>query len=273
MIAILLFAILAFALGASVGSFLNVVSDRVPRGVSIVTPRSFCDKCKRTLESRELIPVLSYLWLRGKCKECGVSIPLRVWLVEVVTGSLFTVAYFRYGSGMEFAIVCVALALMVAISVIDLEHRLILNSIIFPTLLVLLIIAPFWPQIGFERGFLDSHGMLASFANSVLAGFGVSALFLMLALAVPQGMGMGDVKLTAVIGLMVGFPGVVVAIWLGIVIGGIVAVLLLILKLRGRKDLIPFGPFLSVGAIIALLAGTELTSKYQEFSANILFWT
>ena len=179
------------------------------------------------------------------------------------TAILFTVIYVRFGLGPEFLVLGAAVSLLIVVAVIDWEHGLILNRIVFPSLVVLLVLAPFWSQLDVSRSFLGNSGMLASLANSLVAGFGAFLLFLVIYAVNPQGMGGGDVKLAGLIGLLVGFPGVMVALWGGIVSGGLVAVFLLVLRIRGWKDKISFGPFLSSAAIVALLWGSDIVSGYQ----------
>jgi leader peptidase (prepilin peptidase)/N-methyltransferase len=254
---------LVFAMGASVGSFLNVVADRTPAGRSLVRPRSYCPSCERPLSNIELVPILSYLWLRGRCRTCGVGIPPRTVLVEIVTALLFTAVYLRFGYSLQFVVMSAAVSLLIVVAVIDLEHGLILNRIVLPGLAILLILAPFWPQLEVSRTFLGSSGMVASLASSVVAGGGAFLLFLGIALAYPNSMGRGDVKLAGLLGLLLGFPGVLVALWGAVVSGGLVAILLLALRKKGRKDAIPFGPFLSLGGIVVLLAGSDIILGYQ----------
>ena len=268
-----LLGVFAFAWGASVGSFLNVVADRLPAGNSIVSPRSFCDGCRRSLASRHMVPIFSYLWLRGRCRYCGAAIPARVLVVEIICGLVFTLVYLKYDLGLDFIIVCVAASLMLVVGIIDLEHRLILNRVVFPSLVVLIVLAPFWPEIGIARPLLGSDNMLASLNNSLLAGVGSFLVFLLILVAYPQGMGGGDVKLAGVVGLLVGFPVILVAMWLSIASAGLVAISLLLLRLRGRKDAIPFGPFISLGTIVALLVGADIVSYYEDLRATGLgFW-
>ena len=239
-------------MGVSVGSFLNLVADRVPMGQSILRPVSSCSICKTPLRPLDLVPVLSYLWLRGKCRYCGKAIPARLPVVEAVTGLLFMGVYLRYGLGADFAVVCGAISVLLIVTMIDLDHGLILNRIVLPSALAALILAPFWTELGLSRSFLGSESMLASFVNSLVAGAGAFLAWLTIFLLYPRGMGAGDVKLAGLLGLLVGYPGVVVAVWLAVVSGGLVAVFLLALRRRGRKDAIPFGPFLALGAVVAL---------------------
>jgi leader peptidase (prepilin peptidase)/N-methyltransferase len=193
---------------------------------------------------------------------------------EAITGLLFTAVYLRMGLGVEFLVLCTAVSLLLAVALIDLEHGLILNRITYPTIVVLVIMAPFWSELGIPRPLFEYNNMLASLLNSLIAGAGSFLFFLGIALAYPRGMGGGDVKLAGLLGLMVGFPGILVALWIAVVVGGVVAIILLILRMKGRKDAIPFGPFLALGAIAVLLMGSETTSRYQDMAANMVsFWT
>ena len=260
---------LAFALGASAGSFLNVVADRLPTGRSIVRPGSFCEACQRSLTSLDLLPVLSYLWLRGKCRYCGSVVPARLVVVELATGLLFTVVYLRFGLGPDFIALSAGGALLVVVALIDFERGLILNKIVYPTTLVLIAVAPFWAEMSLERSFLSSDSMLASLSNSLLSGVGAFLVVLGIILLYPQSMGGGDVKLAGVIGLLVGYPSVLVALWVATVSGGLVAIPLLVSGKRGRKDAMPFGPFLSLGALVGLLAGSDIISAYDDLAAHL----
>lgn len=257
-------AVVMFAIGASVGSFVNVVADRLPAGQSLVSPRSHCGSCKRPLSKLDMVPLLSYLWLRGRCRYCGEPISPRVFAVELVTALLFTAAYLRYGAGVEFALTATAVALLMAVAIIDLEHGLILNRVVLPSSVVLLALSPFWNELGLSRTFLDSSGFMASLVNSLASGAGAFLVFLGVALLYPNGMGGGDIKLAGLLGLLVGFPGILVALWGAVFTGGVVAIALLILRRKGRKDAIPFGPFMSLGGIVVLLFGTEIVSSYQR---------
>ena len=256
------YALVSFAFGASVGSFINVVADRLPSGRSIVRPRSFCESCKRTLTTLDLLPVISYFLLRGRCRTCGVRYPARLMVVELGTGLLFAASYVRFGLGAEFVITCIALALMVVVFVIDREHKLILNSIMAPSAAVLLVMAPFWNELGFTREFMGSASAWASMANSLASASGAFVFFLVVLLIFPRGMGAGDVKLAGVLGLLLGFPGALVGIWFGVVSGGLVGAALLLLRRKGRKDEVAYGTFLTAGAVLVLLWGSEGVSEF-----------
>ena len=201
-------------------------------------------------------------------------IPARLIVVEIISGALFALVYVKYGLGAEFAIVGAAVWLFLAIALIDLERGLILNRIVYPSLVVFLVVAPFWSELGISRPLLGNHGMLGAFLSSLLAGVGAFTAFLIVTLLFPQGMGGGDVKLAGLIGLVVGFPGVLAAMWVGVVSGGVVAISLMILRRKGRKDAIPFGPFLSLGTIFVLLTGDYTISRYHEVAAKVTeLWT
>ncbi len=259
-----IWGVFALLVGAAVGSFLNVAADRLPSGGSVVQPRSFCDSCKHPLGNLELIPVISYLLLRGRCRHCRVSISARFTVVEAVTALLFALVYLKFGMGVHFFILATAVSLLIVVSIIDLEHRLILNRMIYPAVIVLLVIAPFWPEFGIARSLWGNSGMIGSLASSMVAGGGAFLIFFAIITLFPAGMGGGDVKLAGVMGLLVGFPLVALALWLAVVSGGLVAIFLLVSRKRGRKDAIPFGPFLALSAVAVLLAGTEIVEWYQN---------
>ena len=243
----LMAAIFAVA-GAAVGSFLNVCIDRLPAGGSIIRPPSFCDSCQRRIPRRELIPLLSFLWLRRRCSQCQALIPWRVFWVEAATGLSFALLYWHFGLTAELAVALFYFSLFIVIFVIDLDHQLILNRIVYPAAAIALIIDIFMP----EPGFLDG-----------LLGGGVGfAVLLAPTLIFRGGMGWGDVKMAGMIGLVVGWPQVLVAVVGGIVVGGVVAAFLLLLRLKGRKDAIPFGPFLSLTTMATIVYGQELLDWY-----------
>ena len=262
--------ILALAMGALVGSFINVAVDRLPKELSIVRPRSYCGSCNRSLANFYMVPVFSYIWFRGRCRYCKAAIPLRVFLTEIATGVLFAILYLIYGFGPGFFVASVMASLMLIVALIDLEHGLILNRVIYPAILVLLLLAPFWPELGISREFLGTAGLLGSLFNSLVAGFGAFLIFLIIFLVHSQGMGGGDLKLAGVIGLLVGYPGVLVALSIAVVSAGILSIFLLAFRKKGRNDAIPFGPFLAAGAIITFVAGNEMIARFSGISADLM---
>ena len=195
---------------------------------------------------------------------------MRVIAVEVLAGALFAASYLKLGWGAPVVVACAGVALLMAVAVIDLEHRLIPDRIVIPAMVVLLVLAPFWPELGIDRALVFEQAHLSSLANSLTAGAGAFLVFLLVKAVYPAGMGAGDVKLAGMLGLLVGYPGIVVALWTAVVVGGIVAVGLLALGGRSRKDAMPFGPFLSAGGVVALLAGTEIIDFYFTVSDRLI---
>ncbi|MDD5287991.1 MAG: prepilin peptidase [Dehalococcoidales bacterium] len=238
-------------LGAVIGSFLNVCIDRLPSGKSLVYPPSACDACQRRLSWLDLFPVFSYLFLRGRCRFCQAHILQRVFWVELSTGLLFAFLYLHYGLAPELPLTIFYGSVLIVLALIDLEHKLILNKIVYPVAVIAIIINIFLPEFG-----------LKSFLYGLLGGaIGFIILFLP-ALIYSKGMGWGDVKMAGLIGLMVGFPRVFVAVIGGIILGGLVALLLLLLKKKGRKDGIPFGPFLALATMAAIFWGNPILNWY-----------
>ena len=242
-------------LGMAVGSFLNVLIDRLPARKSIVFPPSHCPSCGKRLLSRDLIPVFSYLWLRGRCRYCQTPLPGRLLWVEIGTGALFAGLYGYYGISSELAVALFYICLFTTLLVIDLEHHLILNIVVYPAIIVALAISAFLPHLEIVPGIA-----------SAAAGGGIGlGLFLLIAIASRGGMGWGDVKMAALIGIITGLPLVFVTIFLAVLSGGLVALVLLMLKVRSRKQGIPFGPFLSLAAMVTLLWGNDILSWYRGF--------
>lgn len=256
----ILYAIFYAILGAVVGSFLNVCIDRLPSRQSLWQPPSHCPSCDRRLTPLELIPILSYLALGGRCRTCGAAISKRVLAVEVLTALLFAWLWNHYGVGMALAVATVYTAILVVIFFIDLEHRLVLNRVIYPSLILALALSLLrsWPGDP-----LALSPVTPTVINALLGGaVGFLALYLPAWLS-RGGMGAGDVKLGAFAGLAVGLPAVVAGIFLGFVAGGAVATFLLLTRLRGRRDPVPYAPFLATGAWVALLYGNQIMGWYR----------
>jgi leader peptidase (prepilin peptidase)/N-methyltransferase len=243
-------------LGMVVASFLNVCCDRLPVGKSIVYPPSHCPACRRRLRAKDLIPVFSYLWLRGRCRYCQAPIPRRLLWVEIGTGVLFGLVYWRFGLSLELPIILVYSCIFIVLLVIDLEHRLVLNKVVYPAmalaLLISILFSFFLPQLEIVPGIAPA---------AIGGGIGLG-LFLLIVLASRGGMGWGDVKLAALIGLVTGFPLIFVALLLAVIAGGLVSGLLLSLKIKRRREAIPFAPFLSLAAIVTLLWGSNILNWY-----------
>ncbi len=245
--------VLIVAIGLVVGSFLNVCIDRLPRGESIVIPPSHCDACGHRLAVWDLIPILSFLWLRGRCRYCGTTISWRLPLVEGMTGAAFGAAGATYDISPRALFSAAFLALLIVTTFIDLEHQLILNRVVYPGLGAILIASPWWPGLGLGSALLG-------------AGIGLGAFLLPYWLS-GGGMGAGDVKLATMVGAVAGFPQVFAALLLALVAGGVVAVILLLVRRKGRRDAIPFGPFLALGGGLTLFWGQPALNWYLSFFA------
>jgi leader peptidase (prepilin peptidase)/N-methyltransferase len=242
-------------LGMTIGSFLNVCIDRLPSHQSLVFPSSHCTSCRRRLSVKDLIPVFSYIWLRGRCRYCQTTIPRRLLWVEIGTGAIFVFLYWYYGFSIELGVVAFYFCLFFIILVIDFEHHLILNKVVYPSAVVALALSIFLPE-------LDSVPSIASATAGGAVGLG---LFLLIAIVSRGGMGWGDVKMAALIGLVTGFPLIFVTILLAVILGGLVAWILILLKVKSRKQSIPFGPFLSLATMATLLWGSDILNWYLSF--------
>ena len=258
--------IISALLGMAVGSFLNVCIDRLPSGESLLFPPSQCTSCNRSLAIQYLIPVFSYLWLRGRCRYCQASLPRRLLWVEISTGILFAYLYWHYGLSAELAVVAFYCCLFLILMVIDLEHGLILNKVVYPSVAVALVISIFLPPskvvypdgaVALLLSSLPEPGIVQATIGGGIGFF----LFLFIVIISRGGMGWGDVKMAALIGIVTGYL-VFVALFLAVILGGLVAVVLLLFKLKKRKEGIPFAPYLSLGAMITLLFGKSILNWY-----------
>jgi len=256
-------AFLFGVLGLLVGSFLNVCIDRLPRDQSVVRPPSHCEACGHRLGLSDLIPILSYLRLRGRCRYCQTRVPAKMLWVELATGLIFAFLYWwcvilkaeELGI-VAFVILAFYACLFIVVFVIDLEHQLILNKVVYPALIVALLLS-LVPQPWLTRWVVTT-----GIANAAMAGAIGFALFFLIAVVSRGGMGWGDVKLVALIGLATGFPLVLFVIVLAAIIGTIVAVALMIAGKRRFRETLPFGPFLAVATMITLVWGSDFLSWY-----------
>jgi len=245
------------AFGLAFGSFLTVVVHRTPRRESVAAGRSRCPACGETIRARDNVPVLSYVLLRGRCRHCGTRISAEYPLTELATAGLFGASAAAFADAYVAALMAGFLALLLAVALTDLHHRMIPNAVIYPGLLLFAGALTVGAVVGRD---VDLAG---SAAGLLLFGGGL----LLVALVAPNGMGMGDVKLAALIGLVLGsrgLPSVIVALGVGILAGGIGASLALAAG-RSRKSAIPFGPFLAGGAAAASFAGPWLARMYTGF--------
>lgn len=241
-------SVLLFLLGLATGSFLNLCIDRLPERESILHPPSHCDVCQHKLRPLDLVPLLSYLYLKGRCHYCGAKIHYRLPLVEAMTGLIFVLLWNHYGFSIELPLAMLFACLFIVIIVIDLEHHLILNRVVYPAIALAFLVIILTPDYGI--------------ISAVIGGVTGAGILLLVALISRGGMGMGDVKLAALIGLLVGFPQVLIALLICFVLGGAVAGGLLLARLRGRKDPVPLAPFLTAGLITTVFYGEEILRLY-----------
>jgi leader peptidase (prepilin peptidase) / N-methyltransferase len=233
-------------IGLLIGSFLNVCIFRIPRKESIAWPASHCPGCGYVLKWYDLVPVLSYILLRGKCRQCRSHITLRYPVIELVTGIVFTLLYFKYGFTWLLLSRLVFACLLIVVAFTDLEHYIIPNVVVVPGAL-----------LGLASSFLPGA---VSPLNSLGAGIGAALFFLVIWLVYPKGMGLGDVKLALMLGTFLGWAQVALAIFLASLIGTLIGGALILIK--GKRILLPFGLFLAIGSLMSLLYGQELLSLY-----------
>lgn len=244
----LVYTTLFFIYGIIFGSFFNVVGLRVPKKESIVAPPSHCTTCDRRLKFLDLIPVFSFIFLKGKCRGCGSKISGVYPLMEFVTGLLFALSYYQLGFSWELVIAILFMSLLVIITVSDIAYMLIPDKVLLPfavTLLVLRLIVPLDP-------WWDS-------LVGAVVGFGILYI---IAVVSKGGMGGGDIKLFFVIGLVLGTVQTLLTLFLAALIGSIIGILILKKKGQGRKTPVPFGPSIAIAAIISYFWGTNFVIWY-----------
>ena len=242
--------VLAAVLGLAVGSFLNVVAWRLPRKEPLTRPRSRCAACAVPIRPVDNVPVVSWLVLRGRCRACGEPISPRYPVVEAATAALYAaVVAADWGNEARIALGIALVTLLVPVTLIDLEHRLIPNRLTGPFAIIALALG-----VALDSGFV---------VEQLIAGAAAGGFFFLAVLAYPKGMGMGDVKLAGVMGLFLG-RSVGVALLIGLLAGVVVGAAIIARKgaSAGRKTSIPFGPFLALGAIVALFIGDAIVDAY-----------
>jgi leader peptidase (prepilin peptidase)/N-methyltransferase len=237
-----------FILGLIVGSFLNVVIYRLPEGKSIVNPPSHCPQCNTRLKFIDLIPVFSYLFAGGKCRYCGAKISFQYPLVELLTAFFFLFSYLKFGLTSEFFIYVLLLSVLIVISFIDYKYMIIPNIITYSGII-----------IGFISAIIFDY---ITIIDSLLGIFIPALLLLIVALLFKGGMGMGDVKLVSMLGAFLGYKYTLAGIFIGSVFGSVIGLALMGFGILNRKDRIPFGPFICLGAVIMIFFGDVLINWY-----------
>jgi len=253
-----------FALGAVVGSFLNVCVARLPERKSLVRPGSHCPSCGSPIRWFDNVPMISFAVLGGKCRNCGVSISWQYPAVELLTAVLFVLVMQRFTNVVALIIYLVFTCSLIVVSFIDLKHYIIPDEISIPGVFIglgLSLLPAHW---------VDGQFVSGSFLNSLIGcivGGGLLYLTALFSLAVfkKEGMGGGDIKLMAMAGAFLGWKLVIMTIVIGSILGAVVGVTLILLRLKKRGDYIPFGPYLALGAILSLLYGDQLWAGYLTF--------
>lgn len=245
--------IAGFLFGLFIGSFLNVCIYRIPANSSIVSPASNCPRCKTPIRFYDNIPILSYIWLLGKCRSCAARISVRYPLVELLTGILAALCVLKFGFTLVAFIYFAFVSALLVITFIDIDHRIIPDVISLPGIPVFFAAAFLLPAITPVESIF---GILAGGGSLLLVAW---AYFM---LTGKEGMGGGDIKLLAMIGAVVGWQGVVLTIFAASITGTIVGGTLMLLSGKNLKLAIPFGPFLALGAVISVFYGPELIQWY-----------
>lgn len=245
---------ITFLFGLCIGSFLNVCIYRLPASKTITDPpRSICPSCNRQIRYYDNIPILSYLWLKGRCRHCGTSIPFRYVVVELMTGIVAVGILFHFGLTLEGLIYFVFISSLIVMTFIDIDHRIIPDVITLPGILIGLIASFGLPTMGFKGALI---GMLVGGGSLWMVAW---VYYL---LTRKDGMGGGDIKLLAMMGTIVGLKGVIFTIFISSAVGTLVGVTLMIIKGKNMKFAVPFGPFLSIGAITYIFFGHEIIRAY-----------
>jgi len=245
--------LLAFIFGTMVGSFLNVCVYRIPEGQSIVLPASHCRTCKKPIAMYDNIPLVSFLLLKGKCRHCGAALSIQYPLVELVTGLLAAACLLKWGAGYSAAIWFVFCAALIVITFIDLAHKIIPDVISLPGIAggLLLSLLPGQP------------GLPSALIGAALGGGSLLLIRLVYyALTRQEGMGLGDVKLLAMMGAFLGWKSILFIIMVASFTGALLGAAVMVIKKKNGRYAIPFGPFLSLGALCYLFCGPEMINWY-----------
>ena len=238
-------------LGLTLGSFINVCIHRLPKNESIIAPRSYCQSCKTKISAWDNIPVISYLLLKGKCRQCTASISLLYPIVEVSTALLLLTGFIQFGMSMKFAIFCAIGPALLTVAIIDIKHKIIPDTITLPGII-----------FGLVAG-----GYLVGLKESLLGLISGGGIFLLSSEVYYRvrgrvGMGGGDIKFIAAVGALLGLKQVFLVIFLSAFIGSVVGLVGLVRKKLNAMSQIPFGPFLAVGTLIVYFSGENIINMY-----------
>ncbi len=236
--------------GLVIGSFLNVCICRIANEESIAFPPSHCTNCGYELKAKDLIPVLSYIFLGGKCRSCKEKISIQYPIVEILNAILYVAIYLKFGFTLNLFKFCLLASLLIVIGFIDFKTKYVYNStVVFGVVSGILFAVLEW---------METKSIPWNYIAGAFIGFGIIYLIVVLT----RGMGEGDIDIALICGLFLGIKGILVTLFLAIILGGIVATIILIFKLKERKAEIAFGPYLAIGGIIACLYGSRLIDIY-----------
>lgn len=248
--------ILLFILGLIVGSFSNVCIYRIPRNESIIYPASHCPKCSTTISVKDNIPLLSYILLKGRCRNCGSRISIKYPVVELLTGLVYIIIYQIYGLSVQSLIYIILSSALIIIAFIDLNEQIMPEVITLPGMVVGFILSFFVPYLSF----IDS-------ALGVVIGGGIILVIRLAGSLIfkKESMGIGDIELSAMIGAFLGWRYITISLFLGFFLGALTGIFLILSKIKSREDAVPFGPFIILGSFITFLWGEQILSWYVGF--------
>jgi leader peptidase (prepilin peptidase)/N-methyltransferase len=245
--------ILIFILGIIIGSFLNVCIYRIPKGESIAFPSSHCTYCSTPLKWYDLVPIFSFLSLRGKCRYCGGAISPQYPIVELLNGFLYLLNFYYFGLSIDFVFYSFLISILIVISFIDYYEQIIPDGLVLMILISAIIYR-------LSIYFIDNTPL--AFWNSIIGFLTGGVLFLLIAVVSKGAMGGGDIKLIAVLGFILGLKKTLLHILLSFLIGAVFSIILLLSGKKGRKDAIPFGPFICLAFLITILYGDGIINWY-----------
>ena len=247
-----MYLILVAILGLCIGSFLNVCIYRIAREENIAFPQSHCTSCGYKLKSKDLVPVLSYIFLRGRCRKCNEKISIKYPLVEILNCIIYILIYLKFGFSLELFKYSLLASLLIVIGFVDFETKFVYNStVIFGVISGIIFIILEW---------ISTKNFPADNIIGAILGF----LIIWLIVVLTHGMGEGEIDISLICGLFLGVKGIIVTLFLAVVLGGIVATIILLTKAKDKKEEIAFGPYLAIGGIIAILYGNTIINIYMN---------
>ena len=245
--------ILIFILGLIVGSFCNVCIYRIPKNESIIYPTSHCPKCRSKIKPVDNIPLLSFILLKGRCRNCKSKISIQYPMVEFLSGLIYLIIYLIYGLSVQTLIYIILSSALIIIAFIDLNEQIVPDVISLPGIVTGFIISFFVPYISFINS-----------ALGVVVGGGIILIIALVGSMIfkKEAMGGGDIKLAAMIGAFLGWRYTIISLFLGFFLGALAGIFLILSKIKSKEDMVPFGPFIALGSLITLLWGEKIIAWY-----------